>query len=61
MPPRRPTWPQFEPETRALYYGNDASRNYRFTHSESSSFAGKAVLADSTAAVLDERTPNQVN
>ena len=61
MPPRRPTWAQFEPETRALYYGNDASRNYRFTHSESSSFAGKAVLADSTAAVLDERTPNQVN
>ena len=52
---------QFEPETRALYYGNDASRNYRFTHSESSSFAGKTVLADSTAAVLDERTPNQVN
>lgn len=52
---------QFEPETRALYYGNDASRNYRFTHSESTSFADKAVLTGETAAVVDERTPNQVN
>ena len=52
---------QFEPETRALYYGNDGARNYRFTHEESQSFAGKTVLNDGTTAVVDEKTPNQVN
>ena len=52
---------QFEPETRALCYGNDGARNYRFTHEESQSFAGKNVLNDGTTAVVDEKTPNQVN
>lgn len=52
---------QFEPETRALYYGNDASRNYRFTHEDGTSFAGQSVLTDGTTATVDERTPNQVH
>lgn len=52
---------QFEPETRALYYGNDAARNYRFTHDDGTSFAGQAVLTDGNTAVVDDRTPNQVN
>ena len=52
---------QFEPETRALYYGDDASRDYRFTHSEDGSFAGQSVLTEGTTAVVDEKTPNQVN
>ena len=52
---------QFEPETRALYYGDDASRNYRFAHEESASFAGQAVLTEENTAVVDEKTPNQVN
>lgn len=52
---------QFAPETRALYYGNDDARNYRFTHSEETSFAGQDVLNDGTTAAVDEKTPNQVN
>lgn len=52
---------QFEPETRALYYGDDDSRTYRFTHSADTSFAGKAVLTEGTTAVVDDVTPNQVN
>lgn len=52
---------QFEPETRALYYGNNDSRTYRFTNSADTSFAGKAVLTEGTTAVVDDVTPNQVN
>ena len=52
---------QFPAETRALYYGDDASRNYRFTHSKEESFAGQNILTEGTSAVVDEKTPNQVN
>ena len=52
---------QFEAETRAIYYGDDDSRDYRFTHSAESSFAGQNVLTEGTTAAVDEKTPNQVN
>ena len=34
---------QFEAETRALYYGDDDSRNYRFTHDSGESFVGQSI------------------
>lgn len=52
---------QFEPETRAIYYTNDAARDYAFTHGDAASFAGQAVLTGGTTAVVDGKTPNQVN
>ena len=52
---------QFEPETRAIYYVNDDARNYAFTHDASGSIAGRSVITEGTAAVVDEVTPNQVN
>lgn len=52
---------QFEAETRALYYGDDDSRNYRFTHDSGESFVGQSILTEGTTAVVDEKTPNQVN
>ena len=52
---------QFEPETRAIYYTNDTARDYAFTHGDAVSFAGQAVLTGGTTAVVDGKTPNQVN
>ena len=52
---------QFEAETRALYYGNDAARDYRFTHDASATIAGQQVVTDATSAAVDARTPNQVH
>ena len=52
---------QFEAETRALYYGNDAARDYRFTHDASATIAGQEVITDATRAAVDAKTPNQVN
>ena len=52
---------QFEPETRALYYGDDAARDYRFTHDASATIAGQSVLTDGNTARVDDVTPNQVH
>lgn len=52
---------QFEPEPRAIYYTNDTARDYAFTHGDAASFAGQAVLTGGTTAVVDGKTPNQVN
>lgn len=52
---------QYEPEERALYYGNDASRDYRFTHNEAASFKGQDVVTDATTAKINEKMPNQVD
>lgn len=53
---------QFEKETKALYYGDDASRDYRFTHEEAgSTILGQSVITEGTTAVVDEKIANQVN
>ena len=52
---------QFEPETRALYYGDDAARDYRFTHDASATIAGQSVLTEGNTARVDDVTPNQVH
>lgn len=52
---------QFEEETRAIYYGDDAARDYRFTHDASATIAGQSVLTDGNTARVDDVTPNQVH
>lgn len=51
---------QFDAETRALYYGDDLSRDYRMVQDESYSIKGQDVISDRTTVSVNEKTPNQV-